>query len=191
MTDKAIVQTKGLDEEFLTNIMALPNGEKVKLCIQCGTCGGSCPTSYAMDYTPREVIANLRARMLDRVLGSQTVWLCSSCYSCTVRCPQKIPFTDLMYELKRLSIKHGIYPKGSKAVALQKTFVGEVDKYGRNPDGVMMRKFYMRAGIFEGLRNLPLALRMFQKGRLNMGAKRIKGQEQLAAITKRAEEISR
>ena len=29
--------------------------EMVRACIQCGTCTGSCPNAFAMDYTPRHL----------------------------------------------------------------------------------------------------------------------------------------
>ncbi|MFQ6001752.1 MAG: 4Fe-4S dicluster domain-containing protein, partial [Anaerolineae bacterium] len=47
----------GLVERVLDTSIA----EKIKSCIQCGACSASCPTAYAMDYTPRQIIAALRA----------------------------------------------------------------------------------------------------------------------------------
>ncbi len=101
---------KELHKVFLEDVLAMPGGEKIKQCQQCGTCTGSCPTSHLMDYGPREVIAAFRAGMLDRVVKSNTIWLCTSCYYCTVRCPAGIKITDLMYELKRLAIKYDLLP---------------------------------------------------------------------------------
>ena len=79
----------------------MPRGDKIDQCLQCGTCSASCPASSAMQHPPRAILAALRAGMLDKVFESNTVWLCASCYSCTVRCPAGIPFTEVMYELKR------------------------------------------------------------------------------------------
>ena len=106
---------------FLTDVYGIPGGEKIKLCQQCGTCSGSCPTSYLMDYTPREIIAAFRAGQLDKVLKSNTIWLCTSCYSCTVRCPAGIKLTDIMYELKRLAIKYDSWPHESKNPAMTRS----------------------------------------------------------------------
>ena len=49
-----------LRSSFLRQLETIPNSEKIKSCIQCGTCTGSCPVSYAMDIPPRELIATLR-----------------------------------------------------------------------------------------------------------------------------------
>ncbi len=79
---------------FVDEIYALPGGEGVRLCIQCGTCSGSCPNASKMDHTPRELIAMARAGMRKEVLSSNSMWLCLSCYLCTVRCPRGIESTD-------------------------------------------------------------------------------------------------
>ena len=59
--------------------------------MQCGTCGGSCPSAADMDHTPRLLFAMIRAGLRDEVLRSNTPWMCVSCYFCAVRCPQEDP----------------------------------------------------------------------------------------------------
>ena len=54
-------EAKELGRTFLDSVYAIPNGEKIKQCIQCGTCSASCPTSGVMEYGPREIIAALSA----------------------------------------------------------------------------------------------------------------------------------
>jgi heterodisulfide reductase subunit C len=191
MSQEPTVNAVDVEAEFMADVLRSPEGEKIKLCIQCGTCSASCPTSHAMDYTPREIIAALRAGMLDRVLNSEMMWTCTSCYNCTTRCPQGIKLTDIMYELKRLAIKHNLSPGGRNAAELQKAFVEEVERYGRNPESSMMTKFYLRTNPFEAIRNLPFAARMWQRGRIKfLGHQRIAGQEQLAEISRRAKEAT-
>jgi heterodisulfide reductase subunit C len=172
-------RTHSLGEVFLQDIYGIPGGEKVKECIQCGTCSASCPTSYAMDYTPREVIAALRAGMLDRVLKSNTIWLCSSCYSCTVRCPSGIKLTDVMYELKRLAIEFGLAPKDATAPVLSKLFVNIVDKYGRISETELVSKFYLKTNPFAVLDMIPRATKLFLRGRLPMIPHKIRGTSEL------------
>jgi len=184
----ALTNTKSLSRELLAELMRLPEGEKVKLCIQCGTCSGSCPTSHAMDYTPRQVIAALRAGMLDKVLTSDTVWLCSSCYTCTVRCPSGIQFTDLMYALKRLGLKHGLVSRDARGQMLMRAFVEEVDATGRNPEMTMMAKYFLRTNPLQALGNLGFALRMYRKGRLKLGRHRVRAREDLMAMARVLEE---
>jgi heterodisulfide reductase subunit C len=177
-----------LADEFMEAVLNLPDGEKIKQCIQCGTCSGACPTSHVMDYTPRETIAALRAGMLDRILDSNTVWMCSSCYGCTVRCPAGIKLTDVMYQLKSLATKHGVRPKTVSTPALQEAFVAEVEAHGRNGEVGLMRRFFMGTNPFDGLKNLGLALAMKQRGRLSLKSSSVspEGQRQLKAIAEKA-----
>ncbi|MBM3472885.1 MAG: 4Fe-4S dicluster domain-containing protein [Armatimonadetes bacterium] len=188
MAEMPKATSQQLADEFMEAILNLPDGEKIKQCIQCGTCSGACPTSHLMDYTPRETIAALRAGMLDRVLDSNTMWMCSSCYGCTVRCPAGIKLTDVMYELKSLAMKHGVRPKNVTTPALQEAFVAEVEAHGRNAEVGLMRRFFMGTNPFDGLRNLGLALAMKQRGRLSLGSSSVspEGQRQLKAIADKA-----
>ena len=70
-----------------------PRGERLKMCLQCGSCSGICPYGYAMDFTPHMLIAQLRAAEIEPILKSDTIWLCASCYACTNVCPVQIPLT--------------------------------------------------------------------------------------------------
>jgi heterodisulfide reductase subunit C len=188
MAETVRAGSRQLAEEFMQEIMSLPDGEKIKQCLQCGTCSGACPTSYAMDYTPREIIAALRAGMLDRVLTSNTMWMCSSCYGCTVRCPAGIKLTDVMYELKSLSIKHGLAPPRVLTPALQRAFVAEVEAHGRNGEVGLMRRFFMGTNPLNGLKNLGLAQAMYRRGRLGLKSSEVSaaGRDQLRKIAAKA-----
>jgi heterodisulfide reductase subunit C len=169
---------------FLEHVYRIPGGEKIKTCIQCGTCSGSCPTSAAMDYTPREIIAAFRAGLLDKVLRSNTVWMCASCYSCSVRCPSGIKLTDIMYELKRLGIEYGLYAKGAKSPTLSKDFLTLVNRYGRNSETEMLARFFMKTNPLGLVGMAPMGIKMILRGRLPLLPDQIspKGREEMRKI---------
>jgi heterodisulfide reductase subunit C len=81
------------------------------MCIQCGTCGGSCPSGPDMEHTPRALFALIKAGMRETVLRSNTPWYCVSCYYCMTRCPQDVHVTDIMYTLKRFDIRKNRQPQ--------------------------------------------------------------------------------
>lgn len=173
---------KDLESEFLRELSRLPAGEKIKECIQCGTCSASCPTSAFMDYAPRQIIAALRAGDLARALSSNTVWMCASCYSCTVRCPSGIMFTDVMYELKRLSERYGLTPKKTWTPSLAKTFVDFANRYGRNYETGLVIRLLARYRPSALLSMAPMALALFRRGRLSLLPRKIQGRDQLSRI---------
>jgi len=175
-----------LKEIFLSNIYAIPDGERIKECQQCGTCSSSCPTAEWMDYSPREIIAALRAGLLERVLGSNTVWLCSSCYSCTVRCPAGIKFTDVMYELKRLGNKYGYVDRKTTTAQLARAFVKTVDRSGINAEGELLARYYLATNPLRVFTQLWLGLRMLLKGRIPLFPHRVRGRKSLQKMTAEA-----
>ncbi|MBD3175022.1 MAG: 4Fe-4S dicluster domain-containing protein [Armatimonadia bacterium] len=178
---------KPLSGELVKELERIPEGEKIKQCLQCGTCSASCPTAHAMDYTPRAVIAAMRAGELEKVLRSDTAWLCASCYSCTVRCPAGIQFTDMMYGLKRLGLKHGITPGDDRGLKLMSTFVEDVDESGRSSELWLMAKYFMRTGPQAALRDAAFAFNMWKNRRLKLKAERVQAAEQLKAINRALE----
>ncbi len=169
-------------------IRATPGGERLISCIQCGTCGGSCPNGQDMDGTPRHVFALINAGMREETLSSNTMWKCVSCYFCMTRCPQEIPITDIMYTLKRMSVREG-YAGDSDAPALARTFTGFVDRFGRSFELGLASRFYLLHKPASMLRMGPLGLSMFKRGRLTLRPKRIRQIRQLRAIITKAKEL--
>ncbi len=51
---------------FVDEISAIPGGEGIRLCIQCGTCTASCPNADRVEHTPSQLIAKARAGMQKR-----------------------------------------------------------------------------------------------------------------------------
>jgi len=168
-----------LTADFESYVRGQPGGEKIDQCLQCGTCSASCPSSLAMDYPPRAIVAAFRAGMLERVLKSNTVWLCASCYLCTVRCPAGIQFTDFMYKLKRLGIERGLVRDGTSGATMARSFRRIVDRYGRSAEGELLMDYFLRTGPLAALGRAPLAWKLFRRGRLGFRPRRIAGIESL------------
>lgn len=169
-------------------IRATPGCSRLQMCIQCGTCGGSCPSGGDMDHTPRQLFAMIRADMREEVLASNTPWYCVSCYYCTVRCPQEIHITDIMYTLKSMAITEGRYEE-SAGPDLSQGFVGYVENYGRSFEFGLATRQYLRHNPLDLVRRASLGLGMFTKQRLDLTPHRIEGTEQLQAILARAKKV--
>ena len=179
------------DARFLDEISSIPGGEKIRHCIQCGTCSASCPMVFKMEHSPRKIFAMAKAGMRKEVLSSNTIWYCVSCYSCHVRCPRGIKLTDIMYILKRLSIRYGMSSHGTASPALSSTFASLVNKYGRNHETELIMRFFIKTNPLNLLRMLPLGLKLFLKGRMPVFPHRLKktGLEEIKAIIKEANNL--
>jgi len=181
-------QTVVAADDFMEELRSFPGGEKVDLCIQCGTCTASCPNADRMDYAPRQVIAMLRAGMFDEVLRSNSMWFCASCYLCTVRCPRDIKPTELMHSLECMSARHGLSTKRTQTPAMYRAFVASINSNGRVHEFDFMFKFLLRHPL-SALKMLPLALSLLSHGRLAFRGTRIKGKKQMTAILGKAHSI--
>lgn len=107
----AVSQDVSLSETFYARLYEIPTGERIRTCLQCGSCSGVCPYGFAMDYPPRSIIAALRANDLTPVIDSETAWLCVSCFACSYVCPAQIPLANgLMMALKREMLLRGKIP---------------------------------------------------------------------------------
>src|SRR4030042_6953357 len=100
-----------LDHSFAETVA--PDREKLLTCIQCGTCTASCPTAYAMDYTPRQLWRLVQLGLKGEVLSSNSFWLCTACYVCTLRCPRGIACTETMSTLKRMALSTGVVKRSA------------------------------------------------------------------------------
>jgi heterodisulfide reductase subunit C len=180
-----------LREAFLAEVDRIPGGERLRRCIQCGTCTGSCPVSYAMDLMPREVMALFRAGDIESILRSRTIWVCASCYQCTTRCPSKIRVTDLLYALKRVAVDRRIFPRKFPVYVLSEAFVHQVKKYGRNHEMGLLRDYFLKTGPMRLLGRMGMAWALWRKGRLAWRPRRIRGLQELRRMIARAEEFDR
>jgi len=100
------------DRSFLE---AIDPSEKLRRCIQCGTCSATCPTAYAMDYSPRQIWRMVQLGLRDEVLDSSTFWLCTTCKACQVRCPRDIDLMDAMISLKEYAFSADVnVPEGMR-----------------------------------------------------------------------------
>jgi Fe-S oxidoreductase len=124
-----------VEHSFYDQVLeATPNGERLRLCLQCGDCSGICPFGYLMIHPPSRMIAQLRADRFQNVLDTDTVWMCVSCYACTAVCPSQIPLTaGLMARTKEELILAGNVPAELQS-ALENS-----QRYG-NPLGESPRK---------------------------------------------------
>jgi heterodisulfide reductase subunit C len=177
------------DLSFIQEVCAIPGGESINSCIQCGVCTGSCPTANRWDYPPRRVIALVRAGLREELLSSNSMWFCVSCYSCTVRCPRDIKPADIMHALEIIAIRSSKSTKRSKTPILYRCFVDSARGNGRVYELGMMIKLFLKTNPFAALRLAPVGLGLFLHKRLPLKPSRIKGMGELKAILDKAREL--
>lgn len=141
--------------------------KNMRACMQCGTCSASCPNSHAMDLTPRQMWRMVLCGMEDEVLASNTFFLCSSCYCCTLRCPRGLPLTESVAALKRLAVLKDA-PGARRHATFYNYFVDNIRRHGRVREADLMARYLIAAkSPALAMRFAPVGLRMFLKGKVN------------------------
>lgn len=97
-------------QAFWRSLAEMPNSNRFRMCIQCGTCSGVCPFGKWLEYTPRKTLAALRMNEFEEVLQSNSIWMCVSCSACAAACPQQIPTLGLMTRVKEELMLGGNVP---------------------------------------------------------------------------------
>ena len=175
-------------KSLVSEIAAVPGGENIYHCIQCGVCSGTCPAAAEMEYPPRKIIALIRAGMRDEVLASGSMWHCLSCYMCTVRCPRGVKPTELAHALESLAEKEGVKVKGTSTPAMYRSFVESIRSHGRVHELGMMIKYYLRTNPLAALSLAMVAMQLFLHRRMPLLPKKVKGKEELSLILQRFRE---
>ncbi len=145
--------------------------EEIKKCIQCGMCAGSCPLKHHMDYPPRKIFALLRAGKKATILKSKSIFLCTSCYSCKVRCPRGIPVMDIMHSLAYYATKLSM-ESSKNTSTFGKVFWKQIYKRGRIDEKALLREYLFSNGFIQGLKNTldmaDMGLIMLLHGRMKL-----------------------
>jgi len=149
-------------------------GDWVKMCMQCGLCSGSCPTHFqaGWEHPPQEIFMMIRAGKRDEVLKSTSMWMCTSCYNCYVRCPRKVPVTHVMHGIAEYAYRIGQSPKNQPTQHLSKTFWDNCTKTGRVNEVKLTQTLYFKDGIGAGIKKAmemqSVALGLVKAKRLNL-----------------------
>lgn len=94
---------------FLDELASKIGGSKLNLCIQCGSCVGSCPEASVVPqiFYPRLILQWAQLGLRDKVLSGDAIWICSFCHKCDERCPQGLKLTELWLAMRNLAVEDG------------------------------------------------------------------------------------
>jgi len=183
---------------FLKEVEAnVEEGEWVKMCMQCGVCSGSCPLGKFWEHPPQEIFMMIRAGKREAVLQSESVWMCTSCYNCIVRCPRELPITHIMHGLAHYAKRLGLVPKTNPTAKFAQMFWDNLMVKGRVNELKLGLALYFMNGFGDGikvaLKNQKLGMAMMKTGRMNpkeaFGGHAVKDLAGFHKVLKKAQEL--
>ena len=164
------------------------SGENVFRCYYCQKCTIGCPTAYAMDYQPAQVLKMIQLGMREVVLKSSAPWLCVGCEACGTRCPNEIRLGPVMDTLKYMALEAGYTPPETTVYALHRAFVNSIKIFGRVHETTMLVEYVLRSkDIFSILlSSYDVAATLLLKRKLPILPERVKDLGQVKELYRRA-----
>lgn len=150
-------------------------------CYQCGCCSAGCDQNCpeAMDISPQHLLhlvqmehscqgqPELAASYAERILTSETIWLCLSCHTCTQRCPQGIDLPAVMDALRQIALSRGKVSHSARVkriISSHQAFIDTIQRSGRNNEVALVGAYKLRSG--DMLSDVNMAPVMALKGKL-------------------------
>ena len=109
MSDKIsreTIQDEAIDPDFV-NMIVDAGADRIRTCIQCGTCSSVCPSGRRTAFRTRELMRKALLGLKDEVLSSPDLWLCATCLTCLERCPRQIKVTDAIIIMRNMAVEEG------------------------------------------------------------------------------------
>lgn len=133
------------NEEMQEEIAALPGGEYIHRCWQCGSCTNACTVNAVNpDFNPRYWIYLARLGMEDELLRDKDIiWQCVSCNKCTYACPRDVNPEGVMKALSHWCELKG-HTEKSPSMHFDEEFASQVISTGKIEEGRIIRGFFAR-----------------------------------------------
>lgn len=156
-------------------------GEKVRHCYQCKKCSAGCPVAFAMDLLPHEVMKMVQYGQERRLLECSTIWLCSSCETCSTRCPNDIDIARVMDGLREMSLEAGLAAE-REVRTFHRSFLNGIKLAGRTNESVLIGQYKaLSHRLFD---DLGLGAVMLLKGKIKLLPRMVKDRGSVRRIFK-------
>ena len=167
----------------LAELVKAGTGVSPLQCYQCGRCSAGCTQNVkeGMDLGPVRIMHLMQmedafrdqpetaAEYRERVLQSDTIWMCVSCQTCTQRCPQGIDIAGSMDVLRQQAIADDKVNKKHKKVwdiiSSHKAFINCIRRTGRNDEVALVGEYKLRTGNL--MSDMNMAPKMMLKGKMS------------------------
>ncbi|BAV92077.1 4Fe-4S dicluster domain-containing protein [Candidatus Desulfovibrio trichonymphae] len=151
------------DAAFTKDVEA-QSGQKMSDCYQCGNCTAGCPAGFVYDRQVNQIMRAVQLGLKDEALGSRSVWMCLSCSTCSLRCPNDIDVAAVMETLRHMA-RRGNRVTAPKVENFWLSFLDTVRAFGRAYEIGTMALYMLRSlRVFTDLDLVPVALKKKKLG---------------------------
>ena len=91
--------------QLLTETALRISGVNPKKCMKCGKCSGTCPSYDEMEYHPHQFVSMVEKGQIEKLMESDSIYMCLSCMACVERCPRGVEPGKLVEAVRVLKIR--------------------------------------------------------------------------------------
>ena len=91
--------------QMLTETALRISGVNPKKCMKCGKCSGTCPNYDAMEYHPHQFVSMVEKGQIEKLMASDSIFMCLSCMACVERCPRGVEPGKLVEAVRLMKIR--------------------------------------------------------------------------------------
>lgn len=154
-----------MTSSFLEEVSKESNVD-IRTCYQCQKCSAGCPVVSEMDILPNQVIRQIQYGKREKVLSSKSIWICASCHTCSVRCPNDVDFARVMDSLRHIALHSGIGAGEKDIPVFHKVFLDTIKGKGRIHELSLILRFKLKTKDF--LKDAGLGWQMFRRGKIKV-----------------------
>ena len=142
-------------------------------CYQCGKCTAGCPMASEMDLKPHGIIRLLQLDARERLLSSESIWICLTCETCTTRCPNMFDPAAIMDALREVVLRENPDLVPRRIAAFHAAFLDQIRAHGRVFEFGLVASYKLRSRTL--LADVESVPGMLARGKLALTPKRIRG----------------
>lgn len=156
------------------------SGVSLQNCFQCQKCSAGCVLASSMDILPHQVVKMVQLGQEKELLAAKGIWLCATCYTCMVRCPNEIDVSRIMDALRRMVSEKELSPEASRAFNFHRIFLRSVKTQGRIYELGMLGQYKLKQR--EMFSDLKLAWELYRRGKIKFLPPFIRGRRHVRKI---------
>ena len=81
------------------------SGVNPRKCMKCGKCSATCPSYDEMEYHPHQFVDMIDKGQVEKLLDSESLYKCLTCFACIERCPRGVEPAKLIEAVRLVKIR--------------------------------------------------------------------------------------
>ncbi len=161
-------------------LVAARSGQPIAACYQCRKCTAGCPTAFAMDYDPAQIVHMVQMGDRLSLLASPAIWMCVGCETCGTRCPNQICVGRVNDALRQIAVEEGVRVGAPAVYQFHRAFLNNLRLFGRVHEISMIVEYKLRS--LDLLSNLDLGAKMLLARKLPLLPQVIRRRQEVARL---------